>query len=78
MVKRALAALLWFIAADSAFNLLNLFLGAPTVVGLIVAGGVGAFVGVDGMRLFRTEGKVEASPDPVAVASAQRPVRPSY
>jgi hypothetical protein len=78
MVKRALAALLWFIAADSAFNLLNLFLGAPSIVGLVVAVGVGAFIGLDGLRFFRNEQKIEAKSDSVAVNAVQHPVRPTY
>jgi hypothetical protein len=78
MVKRALAALLWFFVADSAFNLLNLLVGAPSILGLVVAGGVSAFVGLDGMRLFRNESKLEADPGTGAGNAVQGPVSPTY
>lgn len=78
MVKRLASVLLWFIATGWAFNYLSLILGTPSILGLVLAGGVSAFVGVDPKRLFWPVTKVEANRSPVVATSVQRPVRSSY
>ena len=78
MVKRIATALLWFIAAGWGFNYLSLLFGTPPILGLVLAGGMSAFVGVDPMRLFWPARNVQAKPSPVAAAPSQRPIASSY
>lgn len=78
MVKRLASVLLWFIATGWAFNYLSLLLGTPSILGLVLAGGVSAFVGVDPMRLFWPAREVQANRSPSVAGSVQRPVRPTY
>lgn len=78
MVKRALAALVWFVVTDTAFNMVALLIGAPEFLGLIVAGGVSAFIFVGPMNVLPNKGKVEANARPVTVNAVRRPVRPNY
>jgi hypothetical protein len=52
MLKRIVSAVLWFAVTGSAFNYLTLFMGIPPVTGLIAAGCVSLFVGVDPLHVF--------------------------
>lgn len=78
MVKRAVAVILWFIAIGWAFNYVSLLLGTPSILGLVLAGGVSAFIGVDPMRLFWLAREAQANRSLSVANSDQRPVRPTY
>jgi hypothetical protein len=52
MVKRVGSSALWFLSVGWGFNLFATFAGVPELPGLIVAGAVAVFVGIDPMGLF--------------------------
>jgi uncharacterized membrane protein YjjB (DUF3815 family) len=52
MVKRFACSLLWFLAVGWGFNYLSVITGSSPVIGMAIAAAVGAFVGVDPLRLF--------------------------
>lgn len=52
MVKRVAATFLWFISLSAASEYATLIAGVPPVLGLMVAGAVGAFVGLDPLHLL--------------------------
>jgi hypothetical protein len=77
MVKRAVAALVWFVVTETAFNMVAMLIGTPEILGLIVAGGVSAFIFVGPLGVLPNKEKVEANARPVTVNVMQRPVRPT-
>jgi hypothetical protein len=54
MVKRIAATFLWFVSLSAASEYATLIAGVPPVLGLVVAGAVSAFVGLDPLNLFWT------------------------
>lgn len=52
MVKRVAATFLWFISLSAASEYATLIAGVPPVLGLLVAGAVSAFVGLDPLHLL--------------------------
>lgn len=52
VVKRFAAVILWFVSVGAAFEYATLLTGLPSVVGLVVAGLVSAFVGIDPLHLI--------------------------
>ena len=54
MVKRIASTVLWFLALGAASEYATLIAGVPPVLGLVIAGAVSAFVGLDPLHLLWT------------------------
>jgi hypothetical protein len=78
MVTRVAIVILWFIAGAWASNYLSLVFGVPSIVLLLLAGGMSGLVGIARWFQFWQVRKAEADPTPVVVISPHRPVRSSY
>ncbi len=64
MIKRALSALLWFVAASYTWNVIAWVTDLPVLAGPVVAVAVAAFIAVDPMHRIwpRTENRVGRAP----------------
>ena len=54
MVKRVAATFLWFMSLSAASEYATIIAGVPPLLGLVVAGAVSAFVGLDPLHLLWT------------------------
>jgi hypothetical protein len=52
MFKRIACGALWFLTIGWGFSFLNLIIGAPPVIGLILAASGSAFIAVDPLHVF--------------------------
>ena len=75
MVKRIAATFLWFISLSAASEYATLIAGVPPVLGLLVAGAVSAFVGLDPLHLLWTVRDKSTDTTPSAPVQAQQVVR---
>ena len=60
MAKRIASTTIWFLAAGWALNYVTLLMGAPSIVGLVVAAAISALIGLDPLHVVWPVG--EASP----------------
>lgn len=76
MVKRIASVVLWFVAVSSVFEYATLVAGLSSIIGVMVATGVSAFVGIDPLGLFWTAAAKPDRPRPATPAQARRAIQP--
>lgn len=64
MVKRAVAASLWFVVITWAYNYLGYYLGMLFLAGPVIAAAVAAFVGLDPLHVIWPTMAKEAQSEP--------------
>jgi hypothetical protein len=65
MVKRAAAAVFWFLAITWGYNYLGYYLGMPFLGGPVLAVAVSTFVGLDPLQVVWRTGVKAAQSEPV-------------
>jgi hypothetical protein len=64
MIKRAAAALFWFVAITWVYNYLGYYLGMPFLIGPLLAVAVSTFVGFDPLHVVWRTGVKAAQSEP--------------
>jgi hypothetical protein len=75
MIKRIASTVLWFLALGAASEYATLIAGVPPVLGLLFAGAVSAFVGLDPLHLLWTVWDKSTDAVRTAPVHAQQVVR---
>jgi hypothetical protein len=76
MVKRIAMVVLWFIAVGAIFEYATLITGVSSIVGVVVAVAVSAFVGIDPLGLIWITPRRSDRPRPATSPQARRAVQP--
>lgn len=70
MVKRSISALLWLVAVGWAWNFISAYLGAPQLIGAVLAPAVALFIAVDPLHVAWTESRASTPPQGVSLPPA--------